>query len=130
MRRRHSLRCKLCIFVSRSGGGGGQNLYPLPVLPALNLTSMLLHVLAVVLIVVPLVCGQRGTAQTFFPASIPLAVRTPYLSTWQNATDGQPPLSSSWPVFWTQNVRRAMFFFHWNSGAEMFLGGHGMDWEH
>ena len=70
---------------------------------------MLLYVLSVVLIAAPLVYGQRGTTQTFFPASIPLAVRTPYLSTWQNATDGQPPLSSSWPVFWTQRVRSAIF---------------------
>ena len=49
--------------------------------------------------------GQRGIVQTFFPASIPLAVRSPYLSTWHNATSGQPPLSSSSPVFVNQAVR-------------------------
>ena len=71
---------------------------------------MFLHVLSIVVLnVLPPAYGQRGTVQTLFPASIPLAVRTPYLSTWQNATDGQPPLSSSWPVFWTQQVRSAMF---------------------
>ena len=71
---------------------------------------MLLYTFSVILNVVLLAYGQRSTVQTFFPASIPLAVRTPYLSTWHNAADGQPPLSVSSPVFWTQKVRIAMLF--------------------
>ncbi|KAI0368349.1 hypothetical protein BV20DRAFT_471147 [Pilatotrama ljubarskyi] len=44
--------------------------------------------------------SQSSPAQTFFPASIPLAVRSPYMSVWYNASAGAKPLSESWPLFW------------------------------
>ena len=47
-------------------------------------------------------------AQTFFPASIPLAVRSPYLSAWQVTTNISEPLPLSVPTFWDQNVRLCM----------------------
>ena len=39
--------------------------------------------------------------QTFFPAAIPLAVRSPHFSVWYDAHAGAQPLSSSWPSFWS-----------------------------
>ncbi|KAL1946009.1 hypothetical protein VTO73DRAFT_2011 [Trametes versicolor] len=40
------------------------------------------------------------TAANFSPASIPLAVRSPYMSVWYNNTNGSLPLSESLPIFW------------------------------
>ena len=42
----------------------------------------------------------------FNPASIPLAVRSPYLNTWIIDTESSQPLSNAWPTFWTQTVCR------------------------
>ena len=47
----------------------------------------------------------QGPIQTLFPAAIPLAIRSPYLSAWQNTTIGSSPLGSAWPLFWTESVR-------------------------
>ena len=74
--------------------------------------------------------GQRGLVQTFFPASIPLAVRTPYLSTWHNATSGQHPLTSSSPVFWTQQVRSRYPIHISHRILKHDLGDYGVDWQH
>ncbi|KAJ8483513.1 hypothetical protein ONZ51_g4651 [Trametes cubensis] len=38
--------------------------------------------------------------QVFFPAAIPLSIRSPYMSVWQKSMNGGTPLSSSWPLFW------------------------------
>ena len=38
--------------------------------------------------------------QTFFPAAMPLAVRSPHFSVWYDAHTGVRPLSDSWPLFW------------------------------
>ncbi|RPD75338.1 DUF1793-domain-containing protein [Lentinus tigrinus ALCF2SS1-7] len=38
--------------------------------------------------------------QAFYPASIPLAVRSPYFSIWYNSAAGTRPLPESWPLFW------------------------------
>jgi hypothetical protein len=43
------------------------------------------------------------TATPFNPASIPLAVRTPYLSTWLPQGAGTA-LNGEWPTFWTNSV--------------------------
>jgi hypothetical protein len=40
------------------------------------------------------------TATPFNPASVPLAVRTPYLSTWLPQGAGAS-LAGTWPAFWT-----------------------------
>ncbi|KAL1944830.1 hypothetical protein VTO73DRAFT_2450 [Trametes versicolor] len=45
---------------------------------------------------------SQSYAQMFFPASIPLANRSPYLSAWYTSTNGSQPLTQSWPVFWDQ----------------------------
>ncbi|RPD75342.1 hypothetical protein L226DRAFT_534905 [Lentinus tigrinus ALCF2SS1-7] len=45
-----------------------------------------------------LVRAQR----TFFPASIPLSVRSPYHNVWLISTNTSGPLSNSWPHFWGQ----------------------------
>ncbi|KAI0705088.1 hypothetical protein C8T65DRAFT_577862 [Cerioporus squamosus] len=45
-----------------------------------------------------LVRAQR----TFFPASIPLSVRSPYHNVWLISTNTSGPLSQSWPHFWGQ----------------------------
>lgn len=42
----------------------------------------------------------QAIATSFTPASIPLAVRSPYMSAWYNNTNGSLPLSQSLPVFW------------------------------
>ncbi|KAH9915038.1 uncharacterized protein BXZ73DRAFT_54569 [Epithele typhae] len=43
---------------------------------------------------------SQDLSQTFFPSSIPLAVRSPYLNVWHNSTVGAGALSQSWPSFW------------------------------
>lgn len=43
------------------------------------------------------------TATPFNPASIPLAVRSPYLSAWLNQGSGTA-LNADWPKFWTGSV--------------------------
>lgn len=51
--------------------------------------------------------GAAGSGSTFFPArppAIPLAVKSPYLNTWQNAgSDGGNGgyLAGQWPTFWS-----------------------------
>ncbi|KAI0335016.1 DUF1793-domain-containing protein [Cubamyces sp. BRFM 1775] len=42
----------------------------------------------------------QSPVQTFFPAAIPLSIRSPYMSIWQQSTNGSTPLSHSWPLFW------------------------------
>ena len=43
--------------------------------------------------------------QTFYPASIPLSVRSPYLNIWLNSTAGAPTIGNSWPRLWLEQVR-------------------------
>ncbi|KAH9942534.1 uncharacterized protein BXZ73DRAFT_41320 [Epithele typhae] len=54
------------------------------------------------LAVLPLFACSKVRAASFTPASIPLAVRAPYVNAWQISTNGSAPLSSSWPKFWSQ----------------------------
>ena len=46
----------------------------------------------------------QDAAQVFFPAIIPLAVSSPYLSVWMVSTNGSVPLPQSVPNFWTLSV--------------------------
>lgn len=48
---------------------------------------------------------SQSPVQTFFPGSIPLANRSPYLSAWHPSANGSGEVSSSWPTFWDQKVR-------------------------
>ena len=69
-------------------------------------SSMLLPLLALsTYLTILLAYAQPGPVQTFFPASIPLAIRSPYLNTWQLSTNSSPSLAASWSVFWGQDVR-------------------------
>ncbi|EIW62884.1 DUF1793-domain-containing protein [Trametes versicolor FP-101664 SS1] len=45
---------------------------------------------------------SQSPVQTFFPGSIPLANRSPYLSAWHPSKNGSGEVSSSWPTFWDQ----------------------------
>ena len=49
------------------------------------------------------VLGASWTATPFNPAAVPLAVRTPYLSTWLPQGAGTA-LNDAWPTFWTGSV--------------------------
>ncbi|KAI0372113.1 DUF1793-domain-containing protein [Pilatotrama ljubarskyi] len=42
---------------------------------------------------------SQSPVQTFFPAAIPLSIRSPYMSSWQTSTNASEPISQSWPVF-------------------------------
>ncbi|KAH9924399.1 uncharacterized protein B0H18DRAFT_1119936 [Fomitopsis serialis] len=43
---------------------------------------------------------QVHGAQNFWPAAIPLAVRTPYLNSWEYTTETSGSSTSHWPSFW------------------------------
>ncbi|KAI0367422.1 DUF1793-domain-containing protein [Pilatotrama ljubarskyi] len=45
---------------------------------------------------------SQPPVQTFFPASIPLSIRSPFMSVWLPNTNGSEPLSQVWPYFWGQ----------------------------
>lgn len=51
------------------------------------------------------------TATPFNPASVPLAVRSPYLSAWLNQGSGTA-LNADWPRFWTGSVCLSHVFGH------------------
>ncbi|KAI0353838.1 DUF1793-domain-containing protein [Trametes cingulata] len=45
---------------------------------------------------------SQPPAQTFFPASIPLSVCSPFMSVWHPSTNSSNPLSEAWPTVWGQ----------------------------
>ncbi|KAI0744972.1 DUF1793-domain-containing protein [Earliella scabrosa] len=51
----------------------------------------------------PVLGAVTWEATPFNPASVPLAVRSPYLSAWLPQGDGQA-LNDRWPVFWTGSI--------------------------
>ena len=50
----------------------------------------------------PCVSSVHGS-QTFWPAAIPYAVRSPYLNTWQNPFTAHGS-TDNWPFFWNNGV--------------------------
>ncbi|KAH9942428.1 uncharacterized protein BXZ73DRAFT_88008 [Epithele typhae] len=63
--------------------------------------------------------------QTFFPASIPLAVRSPYFNAWQSSTNGtNVTLPNSWLVDWTQATQSGLYALVRVDGASYQLTGH------
>ena len=52
----------------------------------------------------------QGAIQTLFPAAIPLAVKSPYMSVWYQSLNTSGPLSNSWPLFWGLGAVRCLFF--------------------
>nr|GAT54330.1 predicted protein [Mycena chlorophos] len=63
----------------------------------------LLSVAASVLSVASLAAGVAWEATPFNPSAIPLAVRSPFLSSWlgQGTNGNGVPLNGGWPSFWT-----------------------------
>ena len=62
-----------------------------------------MNLLALLAAVVPTVSAASWTATPFTPPSIPLAVRSPYLSAWLPQGSGTA-LNGAWPTFWTGSV--------------------------
>ena len=57
-------------------------------------------------VLIPLICAQSSFTPARPPA-IPLAVRTPYLSTWQAAGSNGGNggyLAGQWPTFWAGQI--------------------------
>ena len=48
--------------------------------------------------------SAQSPVQTLFPAAIPLAVKNPYMSVWQESVTSSGPLSNNWPQFWNMKV--------------------------
>ncbi|GBE81170.1 Glutaminase A [Sparassis crispa] len=46
---------------------------------------------------------NTGSSQTFYPAAVPLAVRSPYFSAWLPTLNTSLPVSNTWPSFWALN---------------------------
>ncbi|PIL37079.1 hypothetical protein GSI_00771 [Ganoderma sinense ZZ0214-1] len=55
------------------------------------------------LLLAPVAAAVTWTATPFNPASVPLAVRTPYLSAWL-AQGAGTALNDAWPTFWTGTI--------------------------
>ena len=77
----------------------------------------MMHFLSTLAVVAAVVFGASNAAvvsrQTttpdwqstpFNPPAIPLAVRSPYLSTWLQGGDSGGRLNGQWPTFWTGSV--------------------------
>ncbi|KAI0327103.1 DUF1793-domain-containing protein [Cubamyces sp. BRFM 1775] len=54
-------------------------------------------------LLVPVLGAVTWTATPFNPASVPLAVRSPYLSAWLAQGSGTA-LNGAWPTFWTGSI--------------------------
>ncbi|KAK7470511.1 hypothetical protein VKT23_001937 [Stygiomarasmius scandens] len=61
------------------------------------------------------------TVSPFNPPSIPLAVRTPYLSAWLPQGSGAA-LNSAWPTFWTGSILGWAGFVNVDGTSFLFLG--------
>lgn len=94
-------------------------------------TLLLPHVLvsALLLCVLPCFSALASAQQTFFPPEWPLAVRSPYLSSWEAATKGsQPPYN--WPKTsvslkaFVTSLRRDLLPFLWGR-LKQFWDGRG-----
>jgi hypothetical protein len=92
------------------------------------LWSLLYYVLAIAGV---LVQCQSTSSQTFWPAAVPLAVRSPYLNTWVATLNGTTPLDI-WPNFWNDrnvSVLLSALFLYIVSTLELTANfqGHGLD---
>ncbi|KAI9066729.1 hypothetical protein FKP32DRAFT_1673575 [Trametes sanguinea] len=61
------------------------------------------------------------TAKPFNPASVPLAVRSPYLSAWLDQGQGTA-LNDAWPSFWTGSILGWAGFAKVDGNAYSWLG--------
>ena len=73
------------------------------------------------LLVLALLFSPNARAQrTFFPPAIPLAVRSPYLSSWNHITNGTV-FGQSWPGTYNNQVtRHRVFSWPRNSHPRVF----------
>ncbi|KAF9268096.1 DUF1793-domain-containing protein [Marasmius fiardii PR-910] len=62
------------------------------------------------------------SATPFNPPSIPLAVRTPYLSTWLNQQKEGTALNGAWPTFWNGRTLGWAGFVRVDGKAYSYLG--------
>lgn len=70
---------------------------------------MLLKLLSAATALASSVYGVSWTATPFNPASVPLAVRAPYVSAWLPQGTGAA-LNDVWPQFWAGAVRVHLLF--------------------
>ncbi|KAJ3558367.1 hypothetical protein NM688_g972 [Phlebia brevispora] len=82
---------------------------------------MLLATLLTLLVVRSVVAAVTWTATPFNPASVPLAVRSPYLSTWLNQGSGTA-LNADWPRFWTGTILGWAGYINVDGTSYNFLG--------
>ena len=73
-------------------------------------TSQLATIL--LLFIALLLSPLAGAQQTLFPAAIPLAVRSPYLSSWDHITNGTV-FGQSWPNTYTPGQVAGHRMFSW-----------------
>ncbi|KAJ7583013.1 hypothetical protein C8J56DRAFT_1056024 [Mycena floridula] len=66
------------------------------------------------------------TSTPFNPPSIPLAVRSPYLSSWLPQGEGVP-LNGEWATFWAGQVQAWTGFVKIDGQSYSFLGAAGVD---
>jgi hypothetical protein len=69
-------------------------------------TSVILALLSFLLLV-----PECGAQQPFFPAAVPLAVRSTYFSAWDSTTSGSV-YSSTWPTVPLDAVRSSLLGYH------------------
>lgn len=50
----------------------------------------------------------QGAGQAFFPASIPLSVRNPYLNAWLASSTTDTPVTGALPLFWNLQAVRVL----------------------
>lgn len=76
-----------------------------------------LGLLSAVTLLVSSAFAASWTSTPFSPASVPLAVRTPYLSAWLPQGPGKA-LNDDWPRFWagavSQNLRGSLCSSDWH----------------
>jgi hypothetical protein len=88
--------------------------------PPINMGFFLLSLLSSTLVATT-VNALGWTSTPFNPASIPLAVRTPYLSTWLPQGSGHA-LNAQWPSFWTNSIAAWAGYVKVDNVAYTFMG--------
>ncbi|KAL0573009.1 hypothetical protein V5O48_008955 [Marasmius crinis-equi] len=68
------------------------------------------------------VCALSWSATPFNPPSVPLAVRTPYLSAWLGQKKEGTALNEAWPTFWNDRTLGWAGFIRVDGKAYSYLG--------
>lgn len=72
------------------------------------------------LLLAPVLGAVTWSATPFNPHSVPLAVRTPYVSAWLAQGSGTA-LNDAWPTFWTGSVSAFLTCFRCSSLTSLLL---------